>query len=196
MILPRVVALAVADGRVSLAYRRWARPRVKVGSTFLSASGVIEITAVEQVDPATISDADARAAGAESAAAVRKRLREPATDPVFRVGLAWAGPDPRDELSSVSDLSDAEVADLAEQLGRLDRRSTHGAWTHQTLRLIEARPAVRAADLAASMGRERDPFKLDVRKLKNLGLTHSLEVGYRLSPRGDAYLRARDLGSA
>jgi hypothetical protein len=30
---------------------------------------------------------------------------------------------------------------------------------------------------------------VDVRKLKNLGLTHSLEVGYRLSPRGIAYLR-------
>ena len=34
------------------------------------------------------------------------------------------------------------------------------------------------------------PFKLDVRKLKNLGLTYSLEVGYRLTPRGAAYLDA------
>ncbi|MEJ7721115.1 MAG: hypothetical protein WKF58_12005 [Ilumatobacteraceae bacterium] len=36
---------------------------------------------------------------------------------------------------------------------------------------------------------ETAPFKLDVRKLKNLGLTHSLAVGYELSPRGRAYLR-------
>ena len=57
------------------------------------------------------------------------------------------------------------------------------------LRTIAARPATRAADLAASFGRETQPFKLDVRKLKNLGLTLSLEVGYRLSPRGEAYLR-------
>jgi hypothetical protein len=28
-----------------------------------------------------------------------------------------------------------------------------------------------------------------VRKLKELGLTESLPVGYRLSPRGEAYLR-------
>ncbi len=60
-----------------------------------------------------------------------------------------------------------------------------------TLRLIAERPAVRAADLAAAVGREKAPFKLDVRKLKNLGLTLSLDVGYRLSPRGEAYLAGR-----
>jgi hypothetical protein len=45
---------------------------------------------------------------------------------------------------------------------------------------------VRAAELAAAVGRDRHRFKLDVRKLKELGLTESLEVGYRLSPRGRA----------
>ena len=38
------------------------------------------------------------------------------------------------------------------------------------------------------MGRERDPFKIDVRKLKGLGLTRSFDVGYEVSPRGLAYL--------
>jgi hypothetical protein len=47
---------------------------------------------------------------------------------------------------------------------------------------------VRAEDLAHSVGREKQPFKLDVRKLKELGLTESLEIGYRLSPRGEAVL--------
>lgn len=47
---------------------------------------------------------------------------------------------------------------------------------------------MRAGDLAESLGRERAPFKLDVRKLKNLGLTISLTVGDRISPRGRAYL--------
>ena len=68
------------------------------------------------------------------------------------------------------------------RLARLDRASSHGAWTTEVLQTIAARPAVRAADLAAGFGRETQPFKLDVRKLKNLGLTLSLEVGYRLSP--------------
>ncbi|HJW62866.1 MAG TPA: hypothetical protein VJ849_05160, partial [Actinomycetes bacterium] len=55
-------------------------------------------------------------------------------------------------------------------------------------RLIGDQPGVRAGDLAGQRGRERHPFKTDVRKLKELGLTESLEVGYRLSPRGRALL--------
>ena len=54
--------------------------------------------------------------------------------------------------------------------------------------LIGDRPAVRAGDLADDLGRERLSFKTDVRKLKALGLTESLTVGYRLSPRGRAFL--------
>ena len=60
------------------------------------------------------------------------------------------------------------------------------------LELIAAHPGVRAPDLAARLGRETLAFKIDVRKLKALGLTESLEVGYRLSPRGQA-LRTRRL---
>jgi hypothetical protein len=60
----------------------------------------------------------------------------------------------------------------------------------KTLRSIEARPQVAARILAQDLGRERDPFKVDVRKLKRLGLTQSFEVGYELSPRGKALLKA------
>ena len=62
-------------------------------------------------------------------------------------------------------------------------------WTRQVLRLIAERQGVRAPDLAASLDRETLSFKRDVRKLKELGLTHSLPVGYEISPRGRAYLR-------
>jgi Mn-dependent DtxR family transcriptional regulator len=60
------------------------------------------------------------------------------------------------------------------------------------LRLIAERPAVRAGDLAAALGRETHPFKIEVGKLKRLGLTESLDVGYRLSPRGRAVLERID----
>ena len=70
----------------------------------------------------------------------------------------------------------------------MDRRSQNGAWTQATLRAIEARPGVLAAKLASSLGRPRHEFKRDVRKLKNLGLTFSLEIGYRLTPKGKALL--------
>jgi hypothetical protein len=86
-------------------------------------------------------------------------------------------------------LLDDDVVDV--RLERLDRVSPVGPWTRATLDVIARRPAVRAADLAAELGRERLPFKADVRKLQRLGLTESLDVGYRLSARGRSYLDRR-----
>jgi hypothetical protein len=82
----------------------------------------------------------------------------------------------------------AELAEISTALDRMDRGRKSGPWTREILLLIASRPAVRAPDLAASLGRETQPFKLDVRKLKELGLTHSLPIGYELSARGRAYL--------
>jgi hypothetical protein len=81
------------------------------------------------------------------------------------------------------------------RLARLDRRGTDGPWIEPTLAVIERRPGVRAGDLAAELGRDRDRFKVDVRKLKDLGLTISLETGYELSPRGRAVLAALRAGA-
>ena len=74
------------------------------------------------------------------------------------------------------------------RLDNFDRASRSGPWTREVLALIAANPARRAPDLAAELGRETAPFKIDVRKLKGLGLTISHPVGYELSPRGLAYL--------
>jgi hypothetical protein len=74
-------------------------------------------------------------------------------------------------------------------LARLDA-SLGRPWTRATLEAIEARPGVRAADLMLPLSwSDLHQFKLRVRKLKTLGLTLSLRVGYSLSPRGAAYLR-------
>lgn len=182
---------AIERGEVTLTFRRWKRSQVIAGRTYRTAAGRLVITSVDEVDPARITDRDARAAGAVDGDALRADLRGEAGWPVFRIGLAPAtDPDPRAALQADADLSADAVAEIDRRLERLDRASSWGAWTMPTLRLIAARPATLAADLAAEFGRERDPFKLDVRKLKNLGLTESLAVGYRLSPRGAAYLAA------
>jgi hypothetical protein len=109
---------------------------------------------------------------------------------VYRVALRHVGEDPRIALRGADSLSAAEVEAVLARLARLDRASRHGPWTAGVLRLIEERPAVRAGDLAECLGRERLAFKADVRKLKELGLTESLEIGYRLSPRGRVILAA------
>lgn len=109
---------------------------------------------------------------------------------MYRIGLEWVGEDPRIALSSDDDLTGDTISEIAQHLERLDGRSSHGPWTRTILQLVADNPGRRAPDLAASLGRETQPFKRDVRKLKNLGLTHSLDVGYRISPRGAAYLAA------
>jgi len=179
---------AIAAGEITLAFRRWRRPTVKAGGTLRTPAGLLAIDAVDVVAPDAITRREARRAGLADADAVRAALRGDGT--LYRIAFHVAGPDPRVALRARSRLDAGERAEIAARLARLDRASSHGPWTEATLRAIAAAPGTRAADLAAGFGRERLSFKADVRKLKALGLTESLEVGYRLSPRGLAYLRS------
>jgi hypothetical protein len=180
---------AVQDGSVTLTFRRWKRTQAIAGHRYRTAVGILEVDAVDIVETASITDADARRSGYLSAPAVVADLRGADDLPVYRVRFhAVPGPDPRDELAHDDALTDADVQAIDRRLDRLDAASSHGAWTRETLAIIGRQPEVRAGDLAEVLGRERAPFKLDVRKLKNVGLTLSLPVGYRLSPRGEAYV--------
>lgn len=194
MMLTRIVAEGVARGDVTLAFRRWATSRVSAGRTFLSVAGVIVIDAVERIDPATITTEDAHAAGARHVEDVLATLRGAAGDPVFRITLSYGGPDPRHATAADTALTADDVAAIRAALDRLDARSGRGPWTRETLRLIEAGPGTRAVDLATSLGVEKDTLKRDIRKLKALGLTLSLDTGYTLSPRGAAWLSAPQEG--
>jgi hypothetical protein len=180
---------AIREGRVDLAFRRWDRRRLRVGTRMRTAIGLVEVTAVDEVAVEAISEAEARRAGAGSRDELLARLSRHPERPVFRVGLRFGGPDPRIALREQADLSEEEHARLVRGLDRLDRASRHGPWTRATLETIDRRPATRAADLAHELGRETPAFKRDVRKLKELGLTESLGTGYRLSPRAHALLR-------
>jgi hypothetical protein len=191
VLIRRTTLDAIRDGRVRLQFRRWSRPRVRVGTKLRTAVGLVEVLAVDEVSPSAITDADARAAGAADRAAALAGLRGAPGDPLFRIELRYAGPDPRVALREDAALGGDELAALRDRLDAIDARSRHGPWAWRVLELIDRRPATRAADLAAELGRERLPFKADVRRLKELGLTESLEVGYRLSPRGRAVLRSR-----
>lgn len=188
MIRPAELA-AIKAGEIDLAFRRWARPRVVVGTRMRTSVGLIEVTSVDKVAASRITVADARRAGAASVAELVRALARRPDDPIWRVGLSWAGVDPRGVLRDQVPTAD-EIAAINARLDRLDKASPWGAWTRSTLDLIDTHPEVRAPDLAASVGRETADFKKDVRKLKELGLTESLDIGYRLSPRGEAVVDA------
>ena len=190
MLIQLRYADAIARGEITLTFRRWKRPQVIAGNTYRTGAGRIVVDAVDVVDPQRITAADARRAGFASKAAVIAELRGSEDLPTYRIRFhAAEGEDPRSQLAADARLSPEDIAQIRTRLERLDRASSHGPWTIAVLRTIDGSPGVRAPDLARRFGRETQPFKLDVRKLKNLGLTISLKVGYRLSPRGEEYLR-------
>jgi hypothetical protein len=180
---------AIREGRVDLAFRRWERARIRPGTRMRTAVGVLEIDAVEIVDRSAIDDDEARRAGFASRDDLLQRLdRSRNEGDIHRIQLHYAGADPRVELRSRADLSEDELSEVAARLDRMDEASRHGPWTRTVLELIAERPETPAEELAAQLGREKQPFKRDVRKLKELGLTESLSPGYRLSPRGETVL--------
>jgi hypothetical protein len=188
VLISRATAEGIADGSITVAFRRWDRPRVRPGGTQRTGIGVIRFDGVEQVDAATLTEDDATRAGVRSLAVLLRLLDRRDGAHVYRVRVSLAGEDPRVALREQAELSAEDRRAVDVRLDRMDAARATGPWTREVLRLIAERPGVRAPDLAASLGRETLPFKRDVRKLKELGLTRSLEVGYEISPRGRAYL--------
>lgn len=192
MLIERRLHAGIRDGSVTVMFRRWRRRQVTAGNTYRTPAGRVVVDSVNEVSTARIRHADAMAAGYGSVAEVVADLRGSPDDPVYLLRLRYVDElDPRDQLAADGALSTSDIEEISRQLARFDRTSSRGPWTEETLAVIKRRPAVRAGDLAEELGRDLLPFKVDVRKLKNLGLTLSLEKGYRLSPRGEAYLRLR-----
>ncbi len=192
MLFPRRFWSGIADGSVTIAFRRWKRLQVTPGKPNRTPGGIVIIDSVEVVTPAEINEHDARSAGFATPDEVRASLAPDESLPIYRIAFHLApGPDPRATLADAATLTAEDVAGINRRLERLDRVSSTGPWTRATLALIAANPAVRAGDLAPALGMDLQPFKLNVRKLKNLGLTISLGTGYRLSPRGATYMASR-----
>jgi hypothetical protein len=186
----------IASGRVTLAFRRWSKPPVRPGGALRTAAGVLAIETVEKVASlAALREADARNAGYRSRAALLEEIgRDDTAGDLYRVSFRHVGADPRIALRREAKLTKKDVKSVIAALNRLDQEGKNGSWTRRTLRLIHKYPARRVPDLAASIGRDPLVFKRDVRKLKELGLTEPLEVGFRISPSGRAILA--ELGDA
>ena len=197
MLISKPVAEGIRAGTVTQAFRRWDMPRVKVGGLQLTPAGLVRFDAVSRVrDPSRLTESDARRAGVKDLATLQKFLapttRKPSArggrggETVYRIKVSWAGEDPRIALrDSLPD--DETLSDLRTRLARLDARPA-GPWTREILEWIRDNPRVVSKELAALRGVELLPMKVDIRKLKALGLTISHDVGYELSPRGTAYL--------
>ena len=188
MLLNRDTAEGIANGSITLVLRRWDAPRVKAGGTQRTMAGTVRIDDVAEFPGHhRVTAAQARAAGYPDAATAQKDLNRRQARHTYAIAVSFLAPDERPALAAEDRLSPADVAAIAARLDRWDAATE--PWTRQYLQLIGANEAVRAPDLADRVGMDVPRFKRRVRQLKGLGLTISLDVGYRLSGRGRAFLR-------
>jgi hypothetical protein len=184
----------VISGEIRQTFRLWKYAHVKAGRTYpASFGGRLQISEVDLMPAAVVTQEDALLAGLTSieevwqmAGSHTKTIVTPDTM-LFRVAFTYLP-----ELDGAPSLSDTALRDIdtvVEKLRRMDASSRGGPWTATTLRLIAEHPARRAGDLMLMANRNHlASFKADVRKLKSLGLTVSLTVGYKLSEAGQKVL--------
>lgn len=175
---------AIVSGRVDTAFRRWVKPTVKAGSTLTTSAGVLAIDAVDVVALNAVTDEDLKRAGFDARDSLDTTIGS-RKGTLYRIRLRYVGDDPRIALRESAALSDADADSMSQTLSRMDGATP---WVQRTLQMISERPGHSAQELAAVLGVEKLKFKNNVRRLKSLGLTESLDVGYRLSPRGKAWL--------
>ncbi|MDA0351945.1 MAG: hypothetical protein O3A10_07015 [Chloroflexi bacterium] len=180
----------IARGEITRTIRRWRRPQARVGGRYrLASAGSIEVDAVAPITEADLTREDAHRSGFASLPALLAALPARPDTSLYRVDFHYIGQiaDPRVALAADANLEATELAAIAVRLAKMDNRGAR-PWTAAVLGQIEARPGTVSHQLAAAIGVETPPFKANVRKLKALGLTISLETGYELSPRGRALL--------
>lgn len=193
MLFKKDILEGIANGTVTLAFRRWRRASVKPGSRLHTPVGLLEIQSMMEVAKADITETDAAQVGYDSLSRLHKELNAFSEEGVvYRIEFDRIGDDPREALREDDHLDEEQLSELRKRLDRLDKARPQGPWTTEFLRIIDKHPGVRAAELAAAIGWETEKLKLNVRKLKNLGLTISLGTGYRISPRGRTYMN--DMG--
>jgi hypothetical protein len=189
MLFQRRFHEGIRSGQIRCTVRIWQRPHAKVGGRYtLGGGGAIVVEKIQEVSLDDITPVVAQRCGFPSLVDLLRTAKHGAGERVFVIEFHYDGKARARSKLKTGVVSSEELALLVQRLEAMDRRSPVGAWTLATLRTIGARPGVLAATLARSLGRPRDEFKRDVRKLKHLGLTLSLEIGYRLTPKGEALL--------
>lgn len=198
MLLRQATLADIETGEIDQVYRWWASPRVREGTKLRTSIGLVEVLEVEELSQglasAQLDERAAERAGFDSLESLLDDLRRYApaeagsSRRLFCIELRFAGADPRTALRQRGELAEDEAAALAARVRGMGKRSADGPWGMKVLESIARRPETLAAKLASELDMPVRLFKPRVRQLKELGLTESLTVGYRLSPRGAALL--------
>ncbi len=185
MLFKEVHLKGIKSGKVTLAFRKWKKASIKKGTLLKTATGLVEIIDIKTVDEDKITTKDVLNAGFENKEQLLKSLRLNALGEIYKISVRYHSADPRLKLREQT-LTTENFLEFEQKLDRLDKFSKQGDWTRTLLLAIN--PQLRAKGIATLTGFEKDWLKLNIRKLKNLGLTISHTVGYELSPLGKAFV--------
>ena len=188
MLFKEIHLNGIKSGKITLAFRKWKKASVKEGSLLHTSIGLVEIRKIETINENDITDQDALKAGFADKKDLLKSLTNIDTGIIFKISVAYHSPDPRIKLREQTELSESQFSDLKKKLDRLDNASKQGYWTEKVLLAIKDNPNLHAIGIAKLTGFEKEWLKLNIRKLKNLGLTISHTVGYELSPLGKIFV--------
>ena len=181
---------AIREGDVTCSFRKWQRPQVKIGGRYnIHGYGAIEVNAIQPVKAGRARLKDIKRSGFDTRAELLNMLNAESNDTLYLIELRYLGSAPVKQPDRQA-LSKPELHELIAKLQNMDIRSKKGPWATATIKLIGQHPARRAPDLAAILSWDTQPFKANVRKLKAMGLTESMETGYRLTVRGMQVLDA------
>lgn len=179
MIFRKEFLAKIKKGEVTQAFRQWKKLSIKEGGTLKTSVGVLSFKSIKAISPDRITSLDAKKAGFENLEALKNDLSGEGT--IYRITFSLIGPDPRLKLREKKALSKFEIEELKKKLNI--------SWVLPVMDFLESHPGEPSIVMAEELGLDQMKLKLNVRKLKNLGLTISLGTGYKLSPRGKIVLR-------
>ena len=176
----------IKEGKVTVAFRIWKKPTVKAGGNLITPVGQLQIDRLVTLDSnAEITDSLAEQTGFSKQELIH--TLQGSEGKLYKIEFHLIGEDPRIALRQ-KPMTELEIELILKKLKRIDS-GPRGPWTKDVLRVINDNPKVSAKNLAEILKVEKDWLKIQIRKLKNMGLTISHEVGYSIAPRGKTLKR-------
>ncbi len=189
MLFKKKFLSSIANGKVKSAFRKWSRPSVRANGTLMTSVGQLRILSLVQIDYGNITDYDIEMAGYRDRLEFDQELSSRNEGVIYKITFELERVDPRIALRENTHLSEKDLDEIIKKLQGFDSRAKVKNWTLPVLEFIAGEPGKKALECARALGLEKMWFKQSVRKLKNLGLTISLEEGYEISPRGQIVLK-------
>ncbi|MBE8722496.1 ASCH domain-containing protein [Sphingobacterium pedocola] len=188
MLFKEIHLQGIKSGKINLAFRKWQKASVKIGSLLHTSVGLVEILNIEVVNEIDVTDNDASDAGFADKKQLLKSFTSSSTGKIFKISVSYHSADPRIKLRQQTELLEQQFENLRKKLERLDNYSKQGYWTGKILLTIKHNPNLHAVGIAKLTGFKKEWLKLNIRKLKNMGLTISHNIGYEISPLGEHFL--------